>query len=588
MRKLLIIDDESSIRFTIEDVLASDDLEVAGAETAEEGVRLAGELLPDLILLDIKLGKHSGMEVFAELRRVSPKSLLVFITGHGNADTAIEAMKLGAYDYLVKPLDADQLQQVVEQAFDISRLMRVPAILEEATGREDRPDLLIGCGAAMQAVCKQIGRVAPQDVNVLILGESGTGKELVARAIYHHSRRSQAPFLAINCAAIPETLLESELFGHERGAFTGADRRRIGKFEQCHGGTLLLDEIGDMALSTQAKILRLLQEGRFERIGGSETLSCRRPRHRRHEPGPGSDDRTGTVPQGPLLSLAGRDDPPAAAARTVGGHRGAGPLFSVSLQSPDSALPCSPFLPQALELMERYDWPGNVRELQSVVREALIVSAGPTLLPDFLPLDVRRSATEETHSGVDETHEADVDWQALPRRIDSWLGEHQQNIYRRAAAFRAADHRPRDARGRPEPGPRGHDPGFEPGHPAGQAPRAQHADRPHRRLGQSGRVRLAGARGKRPARGGTVCRGPAIATGRCSPLRPVLPSHRLSDRAIVARTFVGTGHRGEPHFFSRYGTNEEAAGQILNFEPIHMPPGTDPFRQAPVGAAWCE
>ena len=163
---------------------------------------------------------------------------------------------------------------MVNQAVAISRLMRVPTIVEDGYRPEDRPDRLIGSGTAMQTVCKQIGRVAPQDVNVLIVGESGTGKELVARAIYHHSRRSQAPFLAINCAAIPESLLESELFGHERGAFTGADRRRIGKFEQSHGGTLLLDEIGDMAPGTQAKILRLLQENSFERLGGSEAITA--------------------------------------------------------------------------------------------------------------------------------------------------------------------------------------------------------------------------------------------------------------------------------------------------------------------------
>ena len=160
------------------------------------------------------------------------------------------------------------------QALGISRLMHVPTILEEGDRPEDKPDRLIGSGSAMQTVCKQIGRVAPQDVNVLILGESGTGKELVARAIYHHSRRNQGAFLAINCAAIPEPLLESELFGHERGAFTGAERRRVGKFEQANGGTLLLDEIGDMAPHTQAKILRLLQEGTFERLGGSEPISA--------------------------------------------------------------------------------------------------------------------------------------------------------------------------------------------------------------------------------------------------------------------------------------------------------------------------
>ncbi len=273
MPRLLVIDDEAIIRFSIQQVFASGNIEILGAETAEEGLRLAEEKRPDVVLLDIRLGERSGLDVFRDLRRLDPKSLIIFITGHGTADTAIEAMKLGAYDYLVKPLDADQLEQVVQQAMTISRLMHVPTIVDEGEGFEDRPDRLIGSGPAMQTVCKQIGRVAPQDVNVLILGESGTGKELVARAIYHHSRRNQAPFLAINCAAIPESLLESELFGHERGAFTGADRRRIGTFEQAHGGTLLLDEIGDMS-PDPGQDPPLLQEGSFERLGGSEPITA--------------------------------------------------------------------------------------------------------------------------------------------------------------------------------------------------------------------------------------------------------------------------------------------------------------------------
>ncbi len=431
MRKLLIIDDESSIRFTIEDVLASEDLEVVGAETAEEGVRLAAELLPELVLLDVRLGKHSGLEVFHELRRCSPKSLLVFITGHGNAETAIEAMKLGAYDYLVKPLDVNQLQEVVEHAFEISRLMRVPAILEEGDRPQDRPDLLVGCGAAMQAVCKQIGRIAPQSVNVLILGESGTGKELVARAIYHHGQRSQAPFLAINCSAIPETLLESELFGHERGAFTGAEHRRIGKFEQCNQGTLFLDEIGDMALSTQAKMLRLLQEGCFERVGGNETLSSdvriiaatNQNLETLIEQGRFRKDlyyrvRGVTIHLPPLRERVS-DIPELAHYFLYRFNREIGTrVHSIS--------------PETLELLEGYPWPGNVRELQNSIHEALIVSAGPTLLPDFLPREVRRSAAEEPSGDVDEAEGAEVDWQTLPRHIESWLSERQHNIYRRA------------------------------------------------------------------------------------------------------------------------------------------------------------
>src|SRR6478672_5621443 len=206
------------------------------------------------------------------LRGIDPKLLVVFITGYGAAETAIEAMKLGAFDYLVKPLDLSELHHIVEQAMKISHLIHVPAAVDSATQCSDASDRLIGSGPAMQSLFKQMGRVAPLDVNVLILGESGTGKELVARAIYHYSRRSQGPFLAINCAAIPESLLESELFGHEKGAFTGADRKRIGKFEQCDGGTLFLDEIGELPLLAQVKLLRVLQEQRFERVGGAETI----------------------------------------------------------------------------------------------------------------------------------------------------------------------------------------------------------------------------------------------------------------------------------------------------------------------------
>ena len=256
----------ANIRFSISEVVKHDDIQVLEADCGEEGLRWPPRDSA-VILLDIRLGNQSGLDVFRELRKADPKCLVIFITAHGTSETAIEAMKLGAFDYLVKPLDAERLRTLVNQALQISRLIHVPALVDSGESSHDAPDRLIGRGPAMQAVCKQIGRVAGQDVNVLILGESGTGKELVARAIYQHSNRNQAPFLAINCAAIPESLLESELFGHERGAFTGADRCRIGKFEQCHGGILFLDEVGDMSPGTQAKFLRLIQEGRFERVG---------------------------------------------------------------------------------------------------------------------------------------------------------------------------------------------------------------------------------------------------------------------------------------------------------------------------------
>jgi two-component system nitrogen regulation response regulator GlnG len=190
-----------------------------------------------------------------------------------SAESAIEAMRLGAFDYLLKPLDLQELDRVIGEALKVARLMREPAVIAPTLPNDDQPgEAIVGSCPVMQEVYKAIGRVADQTFPVLITGERGTGKELVARAIYQHGSRAKAPFLALNCAAIPETLLESELFGHEKGAFTGAERRRIGKFEQCNGGTLFLDEIGDMPHSAQAKLLRVLHEQAFERVGGTETV----------------------------------------------------------------------------------------------------------------------------------------------------------------------------------------------------------------------------------------------------------------------------------------------------------------------------
>jgi two-component system nitrogen regulation response regulator GlnG len=369
--------------------------------------------------------------VFGDLHRIDPRMLVVFITGHGTADTAIEAMKLGAYDYLIKPLDLTQLEQVVSQAFEISRLMHARTIVEEGDDPEDNADRLIGHSPVMQTICKQIGRVAPQDVNVLILGESGTGKELVARAIYHHSRRNQTPFLAINCAAIPEALLESELFGHERGAFTGADRRRIGKFEQCQGGTLFLDEVGDMAPSTQAKILRLLQEGCFERVGGNETVSAdvrilaatNQKLDVLIEQGRFRKDlyyrlRGVTLHLPPLRER--REDIPELAHYF---------LFRYNRQLGTAVHSISPV---SLDLLQQHDWPGNVRELQSVIREALIASAGPTILPDFLPAELDRTAGPAREADPSDEIVSALGWDTLARFVESSIDGGETDVYRRA------------------------------------------------------------------------------------------------------------------------------------------------------------
>src|SRR6195256_1150250 len=245
-------------------------VDVAG--TGAEGLERVGHRPPDVILLDLGLPDQSGLDVYQQIRQIDARIPVIFVTMAKGADTAIEAMKRGAYDYLLKPLDPHQLRRVVGEALEVARRMREPAIVAETAPDPDVDGAIVGTCPAMREVYKAIGRVTAQDVPVLISGESGTGKELVARAIYQHGSRAKAPFLALNCAAIPEPLLESELFGHEKGAFTGADRKRIGKFEQVSGGTLFLDEIGDMPLALQAKMLRLLQEQAFERVGGNETI----------------------------------------------------------------------------------------------------------------------------------------------------------------------------------------------------------------------------------------------------------------------------------------------------------------------------
>jgi two-component system nitrogen regulation response regulator GlnG len=390
MPKLLVVDDEPSILHFFRRAFPGPDVTLLTAATATAGLAAVERERPDVVVLDINLAGESGLETFRRVHELDPKVPVIFITGHGTADTAIEAMRLGAYEYLLKPLELDQLTDLVERAFAISRLMRVPATLPEGDEPAGPSESLVGRSPAMQSVYKAVGRVAPQDVTVLILGESGTGKELIARAIYHYSKRANGPFLAVNCAAIPENLLESELFGHEKGAFTGADRRRIGKFEQASGGTLFLDEVGDMTPLTQTKILRVLQGQEFERVGGNEPIRA--------------DVR--------VVAATNRDLEKMVAEGTFRGdlyYRLN--VYTIKLpplreRGDDLALLVEHFVrrfgrelgkdargvsPEAMEVLRRYPWPGNVRELQSVVKQALLGTTGPVILPEFLPPAVRRA-----------------------------------------------------------------------------------------------------------------------------------------------------------------------------------------------------
>ena len=346
------------------------------------GLDLVRDESPHVVFLALCLPDPSGLEIYQRLRRINARVPVIFIAGSRRADAAIEAMKHGAYDCLYPPLDPLRLRRVVGEALEIARRTRQPAAAKECEGEPEAA--LVGACPAMSEVYKAIGRVAAQDVPVLITGESGTGKELVARAVHQHGSRAKAPFLALNCAAIPETLLESELFGHEKGAFTGADRRRVGKFEQCHGGTIFLDEIGDMPMSLQAKVLRLLQDQSFERVGGNETIrtdvriiaATHRDLQAWTAKGIFRPDlyyRLGvfTIHLPPLRERG--EDLPLLAQHYLR-------RFSRELGREVDRV-----APEALERLRAYPWPGNVRELQSVLKQALLRAGGTVLLPAFLP-----------------------------------------------------------------------------------------------------------------------------------------------------------------------------------------------------------
>jgi two-component system nitrogen regulation response regulator GlnG len=399
----LIDDDPVVLLHQITHAFAPRRVEIAVARSGREGLSQIASHPPDVVLLDVRMPDLSGLEVYERLRQVDARIPVIFITAMATADTAIEAMRQGAYDYLFKPVDLRQLEKVVSEALELGRMMRQPASIGELPPHDERGDAIIGRCPAMREVYKAIGRVADQNVIVLITGESGTGKELVARAVYQHSRRAKYPFLTINCAAIPENLLESELFGHEKGAFTGAERRRIGKFEQYNGGTIFLDEIGDMPLATQAKILRLLQDQKFERVGGNETIQ--------------TDVRLIAATNRDLNSGVG-----AAKFRRDLYYRLS--VFTIQLpplrERGDDLLMLIRFYlrkfsaeldrevrdvaPESLRRLGGYVWPGNVRELQSVLKQSLLRSRGTVLMPEFLPDFLSKSEEDPGPGGEADFH----------------------------------------------------------------------------------------------------------------------------------------------------------------------------------------
>lgn len=418
---LLIVDDDPLILKCFKIAFPESQVRLFTARTAAEGLKSFTDNRPDTVLLDVRLPDQSGLELFKQIRALDPKVPVILMTGHTTAETAIEAMRLGAFDYLSKPLDPDVVVDLVERALEIHHLMRVPAVVPNCVAPMPGAELLIGNSPAMQEVYKSIGRVATQDVTVLILGESGTGKEMVARAIYHYSKRADRPFLAINCAAIPETLLESELFGHEKGAFTGAERRRIGKFEQCHGGTLFLDEIGDMSPLTQSKVLRVLQDRQFERVGGNETIKAdvrviaatNRDLAQLMNEGRFRDDlyyrlNVFTIMLPPLRERV--EDIPL--------------LVDHFLKrfNPELGKDITSVSPEAMTMLKSFPWPGNIRELQSVLKQAMLRTTGPVMVPDFLPSSL------QPDDGIPRTDEVGVMPEVL-RYVRNQMAIGQPNLH---------------------------------------------------------------------------------------------------------------------------------------------------------------
>ena len=394
--RILIADDEDGLRWVLEKGLKQAGYRVLAVKDGESALQEVEAEPFDLILLDIRMPGVDGLTLLAKIREARPDTLVVIMTAHGTMETAIQAMQRGAYDYLAKPFDMDEVLLLAERALSVRRLSQEVSRLKTGLQEVWEFGALVGRHPRMQEVYKTIGRVAASDVTVLLRGESGTGKELVARAIHHYSRRAGRPFVAVSGAAIPGTLLETELFGHERGAFTDAKERKLGRLELAHGGTLYLDEVGDMPLDLQAKLLRALQERVFERVGGHDLVrvdlrvlaATNRDLEAMMGEGRFREDLfyrlnvvTLTLP--PLRER--REDIPLLADHFLAKY--AGDLGERALA------------PEALDRLVGYDWPGNVRELENVVQRAMVMARAGIILPEHLPIgpvSARATVTADT------------------------------------------------------------------------------------------------------------------------------------------------------------------------------------------------
>jgi DNA-binding NtrC family response regulator len=393
MKTVLVVDDEKSVRDSLKMILEYDRYEVDFAENGESALRKLSTSLVDLVLLDVKMAGMDGIEVLQKIREKNANLPVIMISGHGTIETAVEATKLGAFDFLPKPLDRDKLLVTVRNALQQAKLSEEFRILQEKVeGRQQ----ILGKSSKIQQVLEVIERVAPTEARVLITGENGTGKELVARAIHRHSKRAGKPFVEVNCAAIPSELIESELFGHEKGSFTGATSQRIGKFEQADGGMLFLDEIGDMSLQAQAKVLRALEEGKIERVGGNKLIpvdvrvvaATNKNLEQEIHKGHFRNDlfhRLNVIPIHIPPLRERRDDIPI----LVG-------AFIEEVCS-KNGLAKKTISEEGMQELKKRDWPGNVRELKNAVERLVILSPGTMIDVNLLeaPAGFGKNASED-------------------------------------------------------------------------------------------------------------------------------------------------------------------------------------------------
>jgi nitrogen regulation protein NR(I) len=374
LNTILVVDDDPQLRQSFKKILSKVGYTVKTTSTGELGLEIVRESVPDLVIMDVRLPGMNGLEALRAVHEIESKLPIIVMTAFGTTETAIDATKLGAFDYVLKPFEIPDILALIEQALEAGRFMRSPVEIA-AMPEKTFTDAIVGQSNPMQEMYKAIGRVAPTDATVLIRGESGTGKELVARAIYQHSLRGDKPFVVINCVAIPDTLLESELFGYEKGAFTGAVSRRVGKIQQANGGSVFLDEIGDMPLSIQAKILRLLQEKNIERLGGSKPVpvdvriiaATNRDLEAALAEGRFREDlyyrlKVVTISLPPLRERL--DDIPLLAE------------YFLSRLTKEMRLDNPGMSEEAKTVFNDYNWPGNVRELANIIQKALIFSRG--------------------------------------------------------------------------------------------------------------------------------------------------------------------------------------------------------------------